>query len=250
VSSRNANGSVWRQLLLLTVVIVSILPVTETHAAPPQTDPVNVDVSKTGAPTSKYEFGMFIEHIGPLIYRSLWSEMLDDRKFYFPISSKAPEAQARQGGGFPGRQLRQWRPIGGDEAVLMDKENPFVGDQSPRIQLDSSTPHGIEQSGLALVKGKKYAGRIYLRGTPRASVKVTLIWGDGARDRQTISIPTASATYKNSRLAAGAREAQAHHLGIGRPRHQVRAGSGAQRPDATRISYRHSHERCGADSRF
>ena len=31
---------------------------------------------------------MFIEHIGSLIYRSLWSEMLDDRKFYFPITSK------------------------------------------------------------------------------------------------------------------------------------------------------------------
>ena len=67
---------------------------------------VSVDVSKTGAPTSKYEFGMFIEHIGPLIYRSLWSEMLDDRKFYFSISSKEPEAQARQGE-FPGRQLRK-----------------------------------------------------------------------------------------------------------------------------------------------
>ena len=31
---------------------------------------------QTAAPTSKYQFGMFIEHIGPLIYRSLWSEML------------------------------------------------------------------------------------------------------------------------------------------------------------------------------
>jgi alpha-L-arabinofuranosidase len=123
--------------------------------------------------------------------------MLDDRKFYFSISSKEPEAQARQGGGFPDRQLRKWRPIGPDEAVVMDKENPFVGDQSPCIQLDSSTPHGIEQSGLALVKGKKYAGRIYLRGTPGTKVKVTLIWGDGASDRQTISIPTVSGTYKN-----------------------------------------------------
>lgn len=204
MSSRNANGGLWRQLLLLAAVVVSIFPVAQTQTAQPQTVSVDINASKTGTPTSKYEFGMFIEHIGPLIYRSLWSEMLDDRKFYFPISSREPEAQARQGGGFPGRQLRKWRPIGPDEALVMDKENPFVGDQSPRILLDSSTPHGIEQSGLALVKGKHYAGRIFLRGTPNAKVKVTLIWGDGASDRQIISIPTVSATYRKFPLSLSA----------------------------------------------
>ena len=39
---------------------------------------------------------MFIEHIRTLIYRSLWSEMLDDRKFYFPISSTEPDARPRR----------------------------------------------------------------------------------------------------------------------------------------------------------
>ena len=39
---------------------------------------------------------MFIEHIGPLIYRSLWSEMLDDRKFYFPITSKESACSGRR----------------------------------------------------------------------------------------------------------------------------------------------------------
>jgi len=28
---------------------------------------------------------MFIEHIGTTMYDPLWAEMLDDRKFYFPI---------------------------------------------------------------------------------------------------------------------------------------------------------------------
>ena len=60
---------------------------------------VNIDAQQTAEPVSKYEFGMFIEHIGTLIYRSLWSEMLDDRKFYFPISSKEPDAPAAQQGG-------------------------------------------------------------------------------------------------------------------------------------------------------
>jgi alpha-N-arabinofuranosidase len=45
---------------------------------------VTVDPQKTPPAISNYEFGMFIEHLRTLIYRSLWSEMLDDRKFYFP----------------------------------------------------------------------------------------------------------------------------------------------------------------------
>jgi alpha-N-arabinofuranosidase len=126
--------------------------------------------------------------------------MLDDRKFYFPITSKEPEPQARQGG-FPGLQLRKWKPIGPDDAVAMDKDRPFIGDQSPRIELDPATPHGVQQSGLAVVKGKKYVGRIYLRGMPGSRVKVSLIWGDGASDRQTISITTLSDNYKKFPLS-------------------------------------------------
>lgn len=54
-----------------------------------------IDVQQTAPPVSKYEFGMFIEHIRTLIYRSLWSEMLDDRKFFFPISSREPMFRPR-----------------------------------------------------------------------------------------------------------------------------------------------------------
>jgi alpha-L-arabinofuranosidase len=206
VSSNNVNGSASRTLLLA-LILPSILPgaqtQTESRSAQPQTIVANIDVSKTAPPTSKYELGMFIEHIGPLIYRSLWSEMLDDRKFYFPISSKEPEPQERQGG-FRGMQVRKWRPVGPDEAIVMDKENPFVGDQTPRIKLDPSTPHGIEQSGLSLVKGKKYVGRIYVRGTPGSRVYVTLIWGGGASDRQTIPISGLNDTYKKFPLSFSA----------------------------------------------
>src|SRR5579885_527482 len=97
---------------------------------------VNVDAQQTAEPVSKYEFGMFIEHIGPLIYRSLWSEMLDDRKFYFPISSAATEPAAPPPAG-PSRQLRKWVPVGPDNMVSVGNDQPSVGDQSPRIELDS-----------------------------------------------------------------------------------------------------------------
>jgi alpha-L-arabinofuranosidase len=189
---------VMRQLQAWAVVFVAVLCSAQT-----QTVSANIDVAKVGAPISKYEFGMFIEHIGPLIYRSLWSEMLDDRKFYFPISSKNAEAEPRQGG-FRGMQLRKWRPVGPDANVAMDKEHPFAGDQSPRIQLEASTPHGLEQSGLALIKGQKYVGRIYLRGTAGSKVNVSLIWGDGANDRQTVSFGALSDSYRKFPLSFSA----------------------------------------------
>ena len=166
-------------------------------AASPGTVVATIDATKVSEPISKYEYGMFIEHIGSLIYRSLWSEMLDDRKFYYPISSKEPESAGRaQGGPMRNMQLRKWRPVGPDASVVMDKDHPYVGDQSPRIELDSTTPHGIRQSGLALVKGKRYTGRIFLRGTNETKVKATLIWGQAADDRQTISFTTVSDVYK------------------------------------------------------
>ena len=112
---------------------------------------VTIDTAKTAEPVSKYEFGMFIEHIGPLIYRSLWSEMLDDRKFYFPITSKESAAPAAPQGGFRRNQLRKWRPVGPDEAVVMDKDKPFTGEQSPRIatRLRNSARHRANRAGRA-----------------------------------------------------------------------------------------------------
>src|SRR5581483_456376 len=94
--------------------LLTVLLLLSPSFSQPQPVNVTIDLSKTSPAISKYEFGMFIEHIGPLIYRSLWSEMLDDRKFYFPISSKEPEVEGRRGG-FPGMQLRKWRPVGPDE---------------------------------------------------------------------------------------------------------------------------------------
>ena len=159
----------------------------------------SIDAGQVSSPISKYLYGGFIEHGGLLMYRSLWAEMIDDRKFYFPITSKVPEAPARRqggGGAFRGMQPHAWKPVGPDEAVVLDKDNPFVGDQSPSITLDSATPHGIQQSGFALVKGKKYQGRIYLRGTPGTKVKVSLSWGAGDGDRQTVIIPALTSQYK------------------------------------------------------
>ena len=48
--------------------------------------------------------------------------MLDDRKFYFPISSDKPQAQtAPQRGGLGRMQLRKWHSVGPDDVVVMDR---------------------------------------------------------------------------------------------------------------------------------
>ncbi|MBZ5689680.1 MAG: alpha-N-arabinofuranosidase [Acidobacteriia bacterium] len=139
---------------------------------------------------------MFIEHIGALIYRSLWSEMLDDRKFFFAIKPEESQAPAPVQGPFRNMQLRKWLAVPPAEVIVMDKEHPFVGELSPRIELDASAPHGIRQSGFFLVKGKKYTGHIWLRATPGVKVKVSLAWGQGANDRDAVVLPALSTTYK------------------------------------------------------
>ena len=174
------------------------------EAAPKVPDQLNVNINtqQTADPVSKYVFGSFIEHIGGTIYRSMWAELLDDRKFWFPITSKEEVVPPGQNAIQRQRMaLRKWRPVGPDEAVSLDADQPFVGDHSPKIDLDASTSHGIKQAGIALVKGKAYTGRIWLKGAPGSKVSVSLIWGDGASDKQTVTIPALTAEYKKFPLS-------------------------------------------------
>ena len=161
---------------------------------------VAIDASKTGAPISKYIYGQFLEHIGDIVNENIWAEMLEDRKFYSPVSSKPPEQPA----GPPWRRrapLRYWAPVGGDEVVTMDSKAPYTGDHTPVVKLSSTEPHGILQTGLAVRKGKAYSGRIVLAGSPDAVVKVTLIWGKETSDRQTVVLHTLSPAYRKFPLS-------------------------------------------------
>jgi alpha-N-arabinofuranosidase len=196
----NARISMFAAAALWLVCTVAATSQQAGPAVPDQLK-VTIDARQTSAPVSKYLYGQFIEHIGGTMYGSLWAEMLDDRKFYFPITPKKPGTSATPQGGPFSMMVREWHPVGPENVVVMDKEKAFVGDQSPRIALDSTTPHGIQQEGLALLNGKKYSGRVFLRGTPGSKVKVSLIWGAGENDRQTIAIPALTGEYKKFPLA-------------------------------------------------
>ena len=77
-----------------------------------QNKPVNatIDALKTGAPISRYVYGQFLEHIGGIVNTGVWAEMLDDRKFYYPINSHPP---AEPPAANPMRRppLRHWTPV-------------------------------------------------------------------------------------------------------------------------------------------
>lgn len=181
-----------------------VIPVLCTPAIAQQTDgpiAVTIDASRPGAPISKYLYGGFIEHGGSLMYRTLWAELIDDRKFWFPINSAETKPAAAASASPMRAPLRRWKPVGPDTAVTLDTATPFVGKHSPKIALGTE-PHGIRQSGIAFVKDKQYTGRIYLRGTPGTKVSVSLITGT---DRQTVTVGPLTADYRKYPLTLKAK---------------------------------------------
>jgi len=164
-------------------------------AAQTRTVNVTIDASKTGAPISKYLYGQFLEHGGNIVNEGVWAEMLEDRKFFNPVTSRPPAeppgpAWRRRG------PLRRWTPVGGDEVVTMDAKDPYTGDHTPLIKLSGAEAHGVRQNGLAVRKGKAYTGRIVLAGSPGAVVKVTLAWGKEVGERQTLIIRALGSAYR------------------------------------------------------
>lgn len=137
----------------------------------------SLDASVTGSPISVYLYGQFIEHVGRCIFGGIWAEMLEDRKFFYPLcSNKSP-----------------WHVAGPASSVVMKTDNSYVGKYTPEI---TGRQCGIAQSGLGLRKGKVYTGRIILSGsTSAAPVRVRLVWGAGQHQSETVTIDTLHNQY-------------------------------------------------------
>jgi alpha-L-arabinofuranosidase len=191
------NTLLSRRGALRTGVALGMATALPLHAATAATTAISagIDIAKTGHPIADFIYGGFIEHIGNLINYSLWSEVLDDRKFYYAVdSTPLPQPPGRRmprmmmGGG-------KWSPIGPDSDVTMDKTAPYVGEQSPVVHLAGSSLRGFAQSGLELAK-KNYTGRIVIAADPGAEVSATLIWGKGSGNRQTVKLAAGTAWTK------------------------------------------------------
>ena len=141
---------------------------------------LNVDTTKKGEPISPYIYGQFIEHLGRCIYGGIWAEMLEDRKFYFPVTADYSPYRSLTDTDFPVVGASPWQIIGDPAGVTMVTEDVFVGDHAPRV----NAGHGIRQLDLGVRKGMTYVGYLWakpIRG--HAEIEVTLTWGDGTNDR-------------------------------------------------------------------
>jgi alpha-N-arabinofuranosidase len=132
--------------------------------------------------------------------------MLEDRKFYYPVKGEAPAwtmfkpgTRSWDGEGHPYEILVRspWMIIGDKQNVSMNTRDAFVGEHTPQIALKGDgTPTGLFQNRLALIEGKGYIGRIFLAGTEQAGpVRVSLVWGSGANDRETVTIDKITTTF-------------------------------------------------------
>lgn len=141
---------------------------------------VKIDTARTGAPIRPFIYGQFIEHLGRCIYGGIWAEMLEDRKFYFPVTAEYAPYRSLQQTDFPVVGASPWEIVGAAGGVTMVKEGAFVGDHAPRVAAGA----GLRQRDLGVVTGKSYVGYVWaqpLNGS--AEIEVSLVWGEGAAAR-------------------------------------------------------------------
>ncbi len=158
---------------------------------------ISIDAKRTGEPISKYIYGQFIEHLGRCIYGGIWAEMLEDRKFYFPITAKYDPYRAtrnvRKDAAFPVVGASPWLIMAYHDSVKMVKERSFVGEQTPLIGLAG----GMRQRDLGLVKSKQYVGYVWLKPAGASTtVQVSLRWGKGPQLMDRTTITNASNRYQ------------------------------------------------------
>jgi len=188
--------SIW--ILSVGLILTGIsLPYAASKATPemPEELSVVIDADNIGVPISPYIYGQFIEHLRQVISGSIWAEMIDDRKFFYPVSSAETLTPENT------RSMDRWIPVGPDEFIAMDRQSAYVGKHSPRITLDEGSPHGFLQQGLALQKDRRYTGRIILCGDPTATVQVSLIWGPNPEDRKTLTFDKLPTRFEKFPLA-------------------------------------------------
>jgi alpha-L-arabinofuranosidase len=130
-----------------------------------------------GEPMSERLYGQFIEHLGRCIYGGIWAEMLEDRKFHFPITAEYNPYRALRDSAFPVVGASPWQIMGDPNSVSMRGDDPFVGRHTPLIRSDS----GVRQRDLGVDQGKTYVGYAWLKsaGSVPATVEVSLVWGLG-----------------------------------------------------------------------
>lgn len=156
----------------------------------------NIDISLKKEPISDKLFGMFMENlgnedVGNITDDCLWAELLDDRKFFYPVDNAVELVPKNRK-----EAINQWIPVGDPSHVIMDANDVYVGKHSPKILTSVSVENGISQTGIALEPGKKYIGRIVLNAAAGIEVTVSLVDGSGIKGQQSVSFSNIGTNYK------------------------------------------------------
>ena len=171
---------------------------------------VTIDAAQRRPEINPFIYGQFIEHLGRCIYGGIWAEMLEDRKFYFPIVADYDPYKSLQDTDFPVVGASPWQIIGDPGGVTMDSSNPFVGDHTPRID----GGHGIRQRDLAVRAGKKYQGYIWLKAADGAAgtVEINLVSGADAEPVAFFALGSVGGDYQKHEFELTAPENDDHAM--------------------------------------
>jgi alpha-L-arabinofuranosidase len=160
------------------IVLILLAVAATSHADEPpiaNASPIHVtiDAAKAGPSINPFIYGQFIEHLGRCIYGGIWAEMLEDRKFYYPITDKYDPYRNLKDTKFPVIGASPWQVVGAPGSVTMVKENAFGGEQSPRLSPGS----GIRQRDLSFEQGKGYTGYVWLKCADGVADRVHVVVG-------------------------------------------------------------------------
>ncbi len=144
---------------------------------------VRVDTKDEAHAIHPFIYGQFIEHLGRCIYGGIWAEMLEDRKFYFPVTAEYAPFRDLLDSRFPVVGASPWEITGDRDGVEMSRERPFVGEHSPLVRKGS----GIRQGHLEFRSGLPYTGYVSIESVDaEAEVEVTLVWGDSPSAKHSV----------------------------------------------------------------
>jgi len=160
MQSANRTSVLKGSALLSAGLFLSIISVAQAH-----TVNATIDTSKTGASISKYIYGQFLEHGGDIVNTGVWSEMLVDRKFFYPVAASAPTPPPVMGNAagnprFRRTPTRWWAPIGGGDVVTMDTKAPYTGDQTPLAFVDQYIGNLKQYRAIAMDVGDRDGLRV------------------------------------------------------------------------------------------
>lgn len=154
---------------------------------------VQIDVEAKATPIAPFIYGQFIEHLGRCIYGGIWAEMLEDRKFYFPVTANYAPYKDLKDTAYPVVGASPWAIVGDPAGVTMQTTDIFVGRHSPAL-CDGA---GLRQLDLGVVAGKSYTGYLWAKATGghTAAVEVSLETGSGKSARVTTTLKVEAGDY-------------------------------------------------------